>query len=270
MFILLLIIGILTGILAGLFGIGGGVLFTPVLFFIFSGMTEVQNPVAWTIGTSLFCTFAAAFSSSVKQFQQHNSFIREGVMIGLFGAIGVYFGKLIVTSPYYTAEIFVIVFSALLLFVAFKFISRGRIRPEKEVDEIRVGKRTSLVTGGIGGFVASIAGVGGGIVVVPILNLWYSIPMAKSVSVSSLAVLIISFSGWMQYAFLSGIADTTRAWSIGYVDFGTGLPLIIGALIGGVLGVMIAKKVNQRKVQILFAIFTGVMAVVLLWRQFLS
>lgn len=269
MFIILLLVGIFTGILAGLLGIGGGVLFTPVLFFLFSEMTNVPNPVPWTIGTSLFCTFAAAFSSSLKQFQQHNSFIREGLTIGLFGAIGVYFGKLIVTSSYYTAEIFVIVFSIILLFVTFKFIFRGDIQRDTEPNNTQIGNQTSLVTGGFGGFVASIAGVGGGIVVVPILNLWYSIPMVKTVSVSSLAVLFISFSGWMQYAFLPDAGNIIRPWSIGYVDFGTGLPLIFGALIGGVLGVIITKKVNQRRLQILFAIFTGVMAAVLIWRQFL-
>ena len=88
----LLVIGIFTGIIAGIFGIGGGVLFTPILFFLFNS-AGVEQPVAWTIGTSLFCTFSAALSSSIQQRNQKNSYLKEGIRVGSVWGDGCLFRK---------------------------------------------------------------------------------------------------------------------------------------------------------------------------------
>ncbi|WP_340105005.1 sulfite exporter TauE/SafE family protein [Rhodohalobacter sp. 8-1] len=260
----LIIIGVFTGIVAGIFGIGGGVLFTPILFFVFNS-TGIEQPVAWTIGTSLFCTFTAALSSSIQQGKQKNSYLREGVWVGLFGAIGVYFGKLISTSKYYTEELFVAIFACLLLVVSYMFYKRGQSKKRKATNEKPVGVKKSIVTGLGGGFVAAIAGVGGGVVIVPALNLGYKIDISKAVSVSSLAILIISLSGWVQFAIDSNIVAGATKYTVGFVDFGTGLPLIVGAFAGGFLGVKSAEKLPQEKRQIMFSILTVIVSALMIY-----
>jgi len=260
----LFVIGILTGVLAGLFGIGGGTLFTPILFLIFTSL-GVEQPVAWTIGTSLFCTFSAAFSSSIQQFNQKNSFLSEGIRVGLFGAIGVFVGKQISTSQFYTEELFVTIFAILLLVVAWLFYKRGKSTETFTDSQKPVGVKRSLTTGLGGGFVASLAGVGGGVVVVPVLNLWYKINIAKAVSVSSLAVLMISLSGWMQFAFLSGSRAGATGFTLGFVDFGTGLPLILGAFAGGFFGVKTGTKFSQDRRQIAFSFLAIIIAVLMVF-----
>jgi len=161
LFLLLLVLGIITGILAGLFGIGGGTLFTPILFIVFSSL-GVENVVPWTIGTSLFCTFTAALSSTIQQFNEKNSYLIEGVKVGLFGAAGVYAGKLVVTSDFYTELVFVTVFAILLLFVSIMFLRRGKSNKTIATSLKNVGIKSSSLTGGGGGFIAALAGVGGG------------------------------------------------------------------------------------------------------------
>lgn len=260
----LLLIGIFTGILAGIFGIGGGVLFTPILFFVFNS-AGIEQPVAWTIGTSLFCTFTAALSSSIQQRKQKNSYLAEGIRVGLFGALGVYFGKLVSTSSFYTEEVFVALFSFLLLIVAYMFYKRGQSKVNANLNTNPVQFKDSIITGLGGGFVAAIAGVGGGVVIVPALNLGYKLDIAKAVSISSLAILLISLSGWLQFAFLPGIAVGATSYTLGFVDFGTGLPLIFGAFAGGFLGVKAAKKLPQNKRQVLFSILTIVVAVMMIY-----
>ncbi|CAN5126629.1 sulfite exporter TauE/SafE family protein [soil metagenome] len=264
MIILLLLLGVFTGILAGVFGIGGGVLFTPVLFFIFSSI-GIEQPVVWTIGTSLFCTFTAALSSSIQQVKQRNSYISEGVKIGLLGALGVFIGKQITTSRFYTEEIFVLFFALLLLMVSWMFYRRGKGQVLTEKNEKPVRLKESFAAGLGGGFVAALAGVGGGIVVVPALNLGYKIDIAKTVSISSLAVLLISLSGWLQFAFLSGSIIGATEYTIGYVDFGTGLPLIIGAFAGGFIGVKAAKKIPEERRQIAFSVLAVIIAFLMVY-----
>lgn len=264
MIILLILVGIFTGILAGVFGIGGGTLFTPVLFFIFSSL-GVEQPVVWTIGTSLFCTFTAALSSSIQQFNQQNSYITEGVKIGLMGAVGVYIGKQITTSAFYTEVVFVSVFALLLLIVSWMFYRRGKgdVVIDNNTKPIRL--KQSATTGLGGGFVAALAGVGGGVVIVPALNLGFKVDIAKAVSISSLGVLLISLSGWLQFAFLSGNIAGATDFTIGYVDFGTGLPLIVGAFAGGFIGVRGAKKLPQERRQFAFSVLAVIIAVIMIY-----
>ena len=260
----LLIIGIFTGIVAGIFGIGGGVLFTPILFFVFSA-AGVEQPVAWTIGTSLFCTFSASLSSSIQQSNQKNSYFKEGLRVGLFGAAGVFFGKLISTSSFYTEEIFVVLFACLLLVVSFMFYKRGQTRKVMAASQDAVLLKKSMFSGLGGGIVASLAGVGGGVVIVPALNLGFKIDIAKAVSISSLAILIISLSGWLQFAFDSTAGSGATEYTVGFVDFGSGLPLIIGAFAGGFIGVKAAEKLPQGKRQLLFSILSLIVAVMMIY-----
>lgn len=260
----LITVGIFTGIIAGLFGIGGGVLFTPILFFVFN-TAGVEQPVAWTIGTSLFCTFTAALSSSIQQGKQKNSYLSEGIRVGLFGAIGVYFGKLLSTSQYYTEEVFVIIFACLLLIVSYMFYRRGQSADNIIRNEDSVLLKKSTITGLGGGFVAAIAGVGGGVVIVPALNLGYKIDIAKAVSISSLAILIISFSGWVQFALESdALAGATR-YTVGFVDFGSGLPLILGAFGGGFAGVKFGQRISQNRRQIMFSVLTIIVSALMIY-----
>lgn len=263
LFFILLALGILTGILAGIFGIGGGIFFTPVLFMVFSSI-GLESTVSWTIGTSLFCTFTAALSSTFQQINEHNSYFREGLTVGLFGAVGVYFGKLIVSSKLYTELIFTLFFVSILMTVAFTFYRRGTSKKTYTLSKKRVGVNESVLTGSVGGAVAAMAGIGGGTVIVPALNLWYRVPIVKTVSISSLAIVMISLSGWLQYAFLSGTTKGVTNYTLGFVDFGTGLPLILGAFIGGFSGVRIGTYIKQSHLQLGFSILVCVVAFVMI------
>ncbi len=262
-FLVLILCGVAAGIIAGLFGLGGGVLFTPVLFILFSSY-GLPDPATWAIATSLFCTFTASISSSIQQRNQRNFYWKEGLTVGLLGSIGVYFGKKIVLSDVYTEEVFVSIFSLLLLLVALLFFRRSKGRGI----ELSAGRDMNFLkaasTGGLGGFVASLAGVGGGVVMVPMMNLLYKLDLLKAVSISSLAIVFISFSGWFQFAVLAGSPEGITEYRLGYVDFGTGLPLILGAFAGGFLGVRIGKNLPQKVVQISFAILIVIIAILMI------
>lgn len=254
-FVLLILSGLIAGIIAGIFGLGGGILFTPILYYLFI-KSEVTDPAIWAIATSLFCTFIASTGSSIQQGFQKNAFLREGVWVGVTGSAGVYLGKMWVTSTYFTEGLFVVIFSFVLVMVALLFFYRSyRKRADRmEASEGNLTTAKSISSGIFGGFVASIAGVGGGIILVPLMNLIYGIKLSKAISISSLAIVLISFSGWFQYAFLSGEQGGLTLYTAGYVDFGTALPLMIGAFAGGFAGVRVGKYLSTRLTQILFAI----------------
>ena len=252
--LILLVIGLAAGILAGLMGIGGGIIFTPVLFFLFEA-EGVQNPVIWTVASGLFCTFVAAFGSTVRQY------VQEGIKLGALGAVGVFLGKLVITSPYYSRTEFVIFFSLMLLYAAFMMFRRGNdIDDEykRKFAKLKLGETS--VAGGLGGFVAALAGVGGGGIMVPIMNLFYKQPFRKAVSVSQLAMTIMVFTGWGQLAMEAGAISGITEFSVGYVDFGAALPLSVGGLIGGFGGAFLNHKINRKYLQWGFAALAVLMA----------
>lgn len=263
-FIVLLLLGIVAGIVAGLFGLGGGILFTPILFLVFTNH-GIEDPVVLTIGTSLFCTFVAAGGSSLRQFGQQNFYLKDGLKVGLFGAVGVMVGKWVITSPYYSETEFVLFFSALLMYVAWMFWRRGR-RGDSMVETTHAPMSwlQSLAAGGGAGFVAALAGIGGGGVMVPVMNLLQKRDFQKAVSISSLAIVIISLSGWIQLALLES-GPTLTEYYIGQVDFGAALPMAIGGLAGGFLGAMWNVRIRRSYLQVAFSILAVGMAVRLLW-----
>lgn len=266
--LILLILGCLAGLVAGIFGLGGGILFTPILFIVFSE-AGISDPVVLTIATSLFCTFIAAAGSSIRQYFQLNLYWTEGIKVGVLGAAGVSLGKLVITSPWYSKKEFVVFFSILLVYVAYMFYRRGSgSRADTERDPRPVTFGQAAVTGGLGGFVAALAGIGGGGVMVPLMNLYYRKDFQKAVSISSLAIVLISLAGWLQLANAPQSVQSLTAFHWGYVDFGAALPLAAGGFIGGFAGALINLKVKRRYLQYAFALLAVVMAAKLLSEAF--
>ncbi|MDG5767411.1 sulfite exporter TauE/SafE family protein [Balneolales bacterium ANBcel1] len=249
--ILLALAGILAGIIAGLFGLGGGILFVPVLLFVFQH-AGVENAVLWTVGTSLVCNFVAALSSTFKHYQSDNLFLREGMQIGLFGIAGTYLGRLIAQSPYYSEVEFTVFFSLILLYSVYHFFKKKK--PEVAAGQVVRPLRwyLAMVLGLASGLLASLAGVGGGLIMVPAMSIFLSFGYRKVVSISSLAIVLITLAGWIQFALLTPGAGGLTGYELGYVDFGLALPLVAGSIVGARFGVKLLGVIRMRTLEIAF------------------
>lgn len=275
--LILLLLGLFAGVMSGLLGIGGGTIFTPVLFYFFND-AGVENPELWTIGTSLFCTFSATSGGTIRQIQQKSAFLRESFVVGLFGVVGTALGKFVATSNWFTTDEFLVLIAAVLLYtgVNFMFNSYKTRRHTKELATDRVLNPTdSAVIGASGGILAAISGLGGGIVMVPIMNLGYKYSLRKSVSVAQFAIVIISMAGFIQYMLRSPNADsvgqttdyiTVTSYTIGYLDFGASLPLVIGSFIGAGFGVWLHDRINTSRIKFIF----GILVIFVSIRMFLE
>ena len=271
---ILALFGLLAGVAAGFFGIGGGILFTPAFFILFQE-AGVQDPIPWAIGSSLFCTFTASLSSTWQQYRSKNLYLREGVLVGAFGMAGVWMGKQVTLSSLYSEDIFIPFFAILMAVVAVLFF----IKPDQEMNppvvegvnspqRIRSKDAKMGVTGLFGGFLAALAGIGGGVAMVPLLNLALGIHLRRAVSISSSAIVLISFSGAIQFGLASPmlIDQVILPWSFGYIDGATILPVSILTWLGGGIGVRLGKKASLRVTSIGFAILTVVVAVTMISR----
>jgi uncharacterized protein len=258
----LILIGIFAGLLAGMLGIGGGVIFAPVLFYMFDAR-GIENPEVWAIGSSLLCTLATSVSASVKQGRQRTFSARESLKVGIFGIAGITIGKQYITSDYFNSDVFLIIFFIILVYTGIQFLRKAlnRATPPAPGTDRLVNWREAVPIGGGGGLIAALTGIGGGIVMVPIMNMIYRLSFQKAVSISVGAIMIISLSGVVQLAISAPATAGLSPYTLGYIDFGTAFALVVGAIAGAYTGTWAQGKVNLTILNGLFAAMLLIAAV---------
>ena len=265
---ILIIIGIIGGLVAGSMGVGGGIIFTPVLFFLFDE-AGIEHSVQWSVASGLLCTFSAALSSTIRQAINKNIYLKEGIYLGFFGIIGVSLGKWILTSGYYQREQFVVFFSLILFYAAFMMFSKGRNRNDESNNSHTVfDAKSAFMTGGIGGSIATLAGVGGGIIMIPIINVLCKQPFRKTVSISHLGMCFLISVGLILLGTEDVSTSGISAYHVGYIDIGAALPLAFGGAFGANFGTIINHKIHRKYLQWGFTILATSMACSLLWSVF--
>ncbi len=270
--LILLSAGAGAGFAAGLIGIGGGVIFTPVLLLYLQqiGTDPVLLPKL-TIGSSLVCTFIAALASARHQQREGAVDLNVAQWVGLSSAFGVVvMTGLVTTRPWYDATLFQIVFASLLLVVALRMMSSSRASaPEDDAPaSTQPMSRSGLVLFSIGsaaGVVATGAGVGGGIVLVPAYQRLLHMPMHRTVGTSSATIALISAAGVVSYAVLGWNANGPST-ALGYVD-ARALLLALPALFTARLGVRLAHRLPTRWLRRLFAALAALVALRMLYRS---
>jgi uncharacterized protein len=111
------LIGAAAGVIAGLFGVGGGILFVPALVFV-AGLSQVDAEA-----TSLLAMIPVAVLGAYRQHRHGNLRLHDGVVLGLLGVLGTGAGIVIANAvPERALEI---IFACLLLFVAAQMGRRG-------------------------------------------------------------------------------------------------------------------------------------------------
>jgi len=153
-----------------------------------------------------------------------------------------------------------------LFYAAYMMFRRGQdITAERNRKFGTMGLKEMGVTGGVGGFIAALAGVGGGGIMVPIMNLYYRQPFQKAVSVSSVGMTIFVAAGWIQIALTGSDTSGITDFTLGNVDFGASLPLSVGGLVGGYTGALLNHKIRRKILQWFFALLALGMASRLIW-----
>lgn len=260
---LLALSGLGAGMLAGLVGIGGGVIFTPVLFAVY-GVMDVPDGVRTplTVGTGLFCTGLAAGASAVHHIRRDAVQGRMALGVGLAsaGAVGLVSG-VVVTQPWYDAALFQLLFAGVLLVVVVRMVQgTSEVGGAEGEERVKSSWIAWLGTGTAAGTVASAVGVGGGVVLVPAYSRGLSLPFHRAVGTSSATILVISGLSMAAYAWFGmGLPDRPPL-ALGYVDVGTGLLLAGPAVLGAQGGAALAHQFETTWLRWCFAALAVVVA----------
>jgi uncharacterized membrane protein YfcA len=263
----LAVAGLGAGFVAGLVGVGGGVIFTPVLFAIY-GVLGVPGAVhtPLTVGTGLFCTGLAAGASALHHVRRNavHPWMALGVGLASAGAVGLVSG-LVVTRPWYDNRLFQLLFAAVLVVVAVRMVRGPAAADFQTFERVDTPRWLSWIgTGTAAGAVASAVGVGGGVVLVPSYNRFFHLPLHRAVGTSSATIFVISAMSTVAYAWL-GAGMGGRPLAVGYVDVGTGLLLAVPAVVGAQGGAALAHRIETGWLRWSFAALAVVVAGRLAW-----
>jgi hypothetical protein len=254
-------IGVFAGVMAGLLGVGGGVIIVPALVTIYSHyFTDNPYIVQTSIATSLFTIIFTAISSAYRQSKHGNVLWIHALLIGLSSSLAVFlFSKIALSLPGDTLKK---VFAIVVILISAKMLTERKKNNQAEGEEpAKINKALSPVTGVLGGAVAAFTGLGGGLFLVPMMHYFQKIPIKKSIGTSSAAIIITSISGVLSYLINMPANAQKMNYSIGMVDTVSAIPIIVASIPSAQLGVYLNKRLHQNYLTKIFGAFLLIMAV---------
>ncbi|HBO38908.1 MAG TPA: hypothetical protein DD638_09630 [Pasteurellaceae bacterium] len=217
-FLICLIVGALVGFLAGLFGIGGGLVIVPVLVYL---LPMIGVPESMLMSTALGTSFATIVVTGFSSAQRHNELgnilwpavkvLAPTIMVSTFIS-GLFIGKL---PKEYSSKIF----ACLVVYLAIKMILS--IKPKAIQRTLTTA--SSLIGGVLIGIASSAAGIGGGGFIVPFLNA-RGVDIKKAIGSSAFCGMLLGVSGMLSFIVGGWNTEGMPAWSLGYVY----LPAVLG------------------------------------------
>lgn len=248
---LLLATGAFAGVLAGLLGVGGGIVIVPILYHLFTGFgVDIALAMPLAVGTSLSTIVLTSIVSARKHYAKGGvdmTLVKRWILPVLIGVgIGAFASAVIEGARVKT------VFGVMLVLVSLHMLASSHWKLElfDKLPPNPVQQLLAVVVGGL----SALLGIGGGTLMVPLLTL-FAFPIHRAVSTASVFGLIISVPATVMYV-VSGwrVADLPQL-STGYVNWAAFTILVPMTMWFAPLGVKLAYRLNVPQLKRAFAIF---------------
>lgn len=236
-------------------GLGGGFIAVPILLLFFG------LPPAAASGTSLALVVANSAAGAFTYALQHRVNVRIGLLIAAGGFPGSIAGA--IAATHISAALFDWILAALLVIVSFDMVVNRQKRLAKRGQgassyRFSMPWHRCILLGLFVGCVSSLFGIGGGVIVVPSLLYFSSLPAHMISATSHFAIFLTSPIGLATHWWQSDIRWT-------YV-----IPLALGGITGGPIGARLSLRLGQSRLIFFVAAALTIAAVALVLRHFTS
>jgi len=231
--IILIVVSFGAGTLGALLGLGGGFIIVPALTFMSFNPSQIAS-------TSLFAVFSTSASSTLAYARQKRINYSLGIRFALIAIPGAIIGAYI--SDFITIDAFKLYFALILIGTSVYIFRKSELAREHK------GKHSSAVmalcyaASFFAGILASLFGIGGGVIFVPLMVVLLGMSMHVSAPTSQFIFLISSVAGLASHVVL------------GHPDYLLALILVVGAFAGAQVGAKISLRVKEKLLQKLLSI----------------
>lgn len=233
------VIGFASGVASGAFGIGGALLSTPGIRW------ALDTPALVAVGTTLPVIIPTAITGLITYARNQLVDLRTATISASAGSAFAVLGAL--TTEFVPGEALLVATAALILILSVQMI-RGSSSPHPA--DVRPSVVVLLAVGAISGFVSGLLGVGGGVILVPVLTVILRFPVKMALG-TSLAIVSAQ-----------AIPGTITHGLIGNIDWGIVAGLVIGVIPGARLGSAAAVAAEDAKLRVVVGVAMGALAVV--------
>jgi len=223
MVIELILVGIFIGMMSGFFGVGGGMILVPILLVLGIDIKEA-------IGISIIqMVFTSIYGSYLNQ-KRGTLIIGEGIFVGIGGFIGGYIGAY--STQFIPDYILHTLFFILLIFSLFRLIFSPNY--EDANSQKSINRWLLFAIGLVIGIFAISLGIGGSIVLTPILVGLLHYPLKKAISAGLFFVAFSSISGLISML------------TVGYLDYHKGVVVGLASLVGVAIGIILKEYISTK------------------------
>lgn len=267
-YIILALFGSLGAFISGFLGVGGGIIYIPVLDYFLkkAGMGD-EMLVKGILANSLFTIIFSGSVSSYNQYKHGNFFPRQILQTaipGMFTAFVVTY--LIKHGTWYSKTTFNYVFATMLLLIAARMFL---FKSASNTSEEEASAKNYSITGFFAGIITAFSGLGGGVVMTPVFTDILKQPIKKASSISNGVIPL--------FAIVLGIYNLSdipsqyiSEWQVGYIVLPIVIPLILTTFIFAPIGVSTSQKAPQQITRSIFALFVGIVFIKLMYEIIFS
>ncbi|REL26423.1 sulfite exporter TauE/SafE family protein [Thalassotalea euphylliae] len=254
-FVFCLVLGALVGLLAGLLGIGGGLVIVPALVYLLpiAGVEPaLVMPVA--LATSLATIVLTSISAVRAHHKNRNIPWELARQIMLVVAVGALLGAFIADTL--SGQTLTYIFATAVSLLAVYMLASIRKPTSRAMPSAFVFQVSGLVTG----VMASLMGIAGGAILIPLLS-YFGVQMRQSIGVATACGLVVALFGSLGYIITGLEQSALPTWSLGYIY----LPALLGISLTSSLfaryGVKLSAKLPVRTLKKGFAVFLILVAI---------
>ena len=254
---------VVTGFMAGFFGIGGGLIMVPILFHIFS-FADIQQD--FIMHLALGTSFSIIIPTSIISTMTHMKFKAVDFNIvktfGVFVAVGVVFGTVFAVSL--KTSSLVLFFSVMTMIFSIYFLSA-----KEEINPIprKINLIYRVVCGFLSGFLSAPMGIAGGVINTPVLKM-FGYPIKVAIGCSAAVGFIIALVGAIGFAVSGSYLNVNAPLSLGFVNIPTFLIFVPITMFMAKIGAKTVHKFDKKLIGKLFGIYLLIVSCKLFYEYF--
>ena len=250
-----LALGSIVGFLAGLLGIGGGLIIVPALVYllpIIGVSSDVVMPMA--LGTSLGAIVITSTVAALAHHRKKNIPWQLAKPLMILVAIGALIGAFIADSL--SSNALTGFFSMVVIMLAVYMLLSINASKQRSLPSTYVLQFLSFVTG----IISSLMGIAGGAILVPSLS-YFGVQVRQAIGLATACGVMVALFGSLGYIITGFNSPHLPEWSLGYLYFPALLGIVVSSSLFAPIGVKYASKLPVKTLKKFFAVFLITVAI---------